>query len=184
MVVGHIEALQAAQCGTQGLPPVEANILGGQDGNDRGNLIRVFGELRCRDDIDLEQILQRHVDGVQRLHRRGGQQPGGEQGCQAASRRKMRLAHVRSFSCCLVKSMKSCAGIGRANRKPWKISQPMSRNRAACASVSTPSATTLRPRAWPRVMMACTSAVSRLSPSRSMTKERSILISSMLKRLR
>src|SRR6185312_3502714 len=65
---------------------------------------------------------------------------------------------------------------GRAYRKPCSRSQPNSRSICICSPVSTPSATTCRPRLRPSAMIERTIARSPDSVIRLRTKARSILI--------
>src|SRR5581483_2647643 len=64
---------------------------------------------------------------------------------------------------------------GRAKRYPWPRSQPLWMRKSRWAVVSTPSATTSRPRAWAMAIMATTIAPSPAFPGSSDTKARSIL---------
>ena len=117
VVVGDVETLQAAQRGAQRAPAVEADVGGADDRYDGRNLLRVLGKFRRRNDVYLQQVFQRHVDSVQRLGRCGGQQQSaGQQRSQLAKAGKGLPGHVGEASRRLTKSMKSVAGIGRANR--------------------------------------------------------------------
>src|SRR5574343_771237 len=71
VVAGDVEALQRTQRVTKGSPAVETNILAGQNGNDRRNLVRVFSKFWSRDDSDLEQLFERKIDGIDGRRARG-----------------------------------------------------------------------------------------------------------------
>jgi peptide deformylase len=77
---------------------------------------------------------------------------------------------------CVVTSQASsaAAGSGLLNRKPCTHSHPRLPRNASCASVSTPSAMTPRPRLCARLMVAAQIAASSGSLSMSFTNERSI----------
>src|SRR4029079_11572954 len=75
-------------------------------------------------------------------------------------------------------------GWGRPRNYPCTESQPSSVRRARASSVSTPSATTWRPRLWPRSIVERTITASSLSSVMFITKERSIFKTSIGRRLR
>ena len=79
VVVGNGEALQRAQHIGKGAPAEGPDVGGGHDGDGGRRVLGVFGELGCRQNAHLRQLLQRHVDSVEpgRRHRRQGQQRAG-----------------------------------------------------------------------------------------------------------